>query len=172
MAGKKASNQHGFTIVEMLIVLATAGLILLIIFQAIPTLQRNSRNNQRKQDVQMVLEAVSHYMLNHSGNMPPVNCGAGSEPACDADDDKALRYTKLGFYEVAVADAVVIHYVLENTNVSPPNNIDQVAVYNHQKCDPDNIGQPTHDAAGYRDIVALYTIETANGKTDQCQELN
>ena len=46
----KTKREEGFTIIEVLIVLAIAGLILLIVFLAIPALQRNSRNTQRKND--------------------------------------------------------------------------------------------------------------------------
>ena len=43
--GKKRAE--GFTIIEVLIVLAIAGLILLVVFLAVPALQRNARNTQR-----------------------------------------------------------------------------------------------------------------------------
>ena len=46
----KKRNQ-GFTIIEVMIVLAIAGLIMLIVFLAVPALQRNQRNTARKQDV-------------------------------------------------------------------------------------------------------------------------
>jgi prepilin-type N-terminal cleavage/methylation domain-containing protein len=41
----KQKREAGFTIIEVLIVLAIAALILLIVFLAVPALQRNARNN-------------------------------------------------------------------------------------------------------------------------------
>ncbi len=66
----KKQSTEGFTIIEVLIVMGVFGLITVIIFLALPALQRTSRNNQRKQDVQTVLELVSRYELNNSGNVP------------------------------------------------------------------------------------------------------
>ena len=54
-------KESGFTIVEVMIVLAIAGLIILIVFLAVPALQRNSRNTQRSQDVSAVLGGVSEF---------------------------------------------------------------------------------------------------------------
>ena len=45
---QKTSEQKGFTIIEVMIVLAIAGLIILIVFLAVPALQRNGRNTQQK----------------------------------------------------------------------------------------------------------------------------
>lgn len=45
-------NKHklnkGFTIIEVVLVLAIAGLIFLAVFLALPALQRNQRDTQRK----------------------------------------------------------------------------------------------------------------------------
>ena len=38
----------GFTIIEVMIVLAIAGLIMVIVFIAVPQLQRNQRDNARQ----------------------------------------------------------------------------------------------------------------------------
>jgi prepilin-type N-terminal cleavage/methylation domain-containing protein len=43
-------RNEGFTIIEVMIVLAIAGLIMLVVFLAVPALQRNSRNTQRNND--------------------------------------------------------------------------------------------------------------------------
>ncbi|MEI7632454.1 MAG: prepilin-type N-terminal cleavage/methylation domain-containing protein, partial [bacterium] len=40
----------GFTIIEVMIVLAIAGIIMAIVFLAIPAIQRSNRNTQRKSD--------------------------------------------------------------------------------------------------------------------------
>jgi prepilin-type N-terminal cleavage/methylation domain-containing protein len=61
---------EGFTIIEVLIVLAIAGLILLIVFLAVPALQRNSRNTQVKNQAATYLGAVNEWMNNNNGKVP------------------------------------------------------------------------------------------------------
>lgn len=60
----------GFTIIEVLIVLAIAGLILLIVFLAVPALQRNNRNTQRRNDVSAILGGISEFVSNNNGALP------------------------------------------------------------------------------------------------------
>lgn len=50
----KNLTKKGFTIIEVVLVLAIAGLIFLMVFLALPALQRSQRDTQRKQDVAMV----------------------------------------------------------------------------------------------------------------------
>jgi prepilin-type N-terminal cleavage/methylation domain-containing protein len=70
MSNKPNKRTQGFTIIEVLIVLAIAGIIMLIVFLAVPALQRNSRNNQRRSDVSHMAGLVNEYAANHAGAMP------------------------------------------------------------------------------------------------------
>ncbi len=63
-------KEEGFTIIEVLIVLAIAGLIMLIVFLAVPALQRNSRNTQYKNQVAGYSAAVNEWRNNNSGRAP------------------------------------------------------------------------------------------------------
>lgn len=74
----KLKNQKGFTIIEVLIVLAIAGLIMLIVFLAVPALQRNSRNTAAKNDVANVLGGISEYQGANNGAMPTTISGTGT----------------------------------------------------------------------------------------------
>ncbi len=67
MFSKLKKQESGFTIIEVLIVLAIAGLIMLIVFLAVPALQRNSRNNQRTADASRISAAVSECLNNNNG---------------------------------------------------------------------------------------------------------
>ena len=58
---------EGFTIIEVLIVLAIAGLIMLIVFLAVPALQRNSRNNARNSEAARVSAAATDCLANRNG---------------------------------------------------------------------------------------------------------
>jgi prepilin-type N-terminal cleavage/methylation domain-containing protein len=67
---KLKQDQKGFTIIEVLIVLAIAGLILLIVFLAVPALQRSQRNTGRKTDAGHISTAVNDFISNNSGQLP------------------------------------------------------------------------------------------------------
>ncbi len=70
MKTKLTRKDHGFTIIEVMIVLAIAGLILAIIFLAVPSLQRNARNNSRRNDAAHLAGLVNEYEANHQGQLP------------------------------------------------------------------------------------------------------
>jgi prepilin-type N-terminal cleavage/methylation domain-containing protein len=167
----------GFTIIETLIVLAIAGLILLIVFEAIPALERSSRNNQRRQDVASILAAVSHYELNDSGNFPsecatllrPVHCsqsGGGPNP-----NDYFMQFaqSKLTYY----ADGNISSNPQTSTarfNRAAVTNVEMVQVWDYEKCGAG--GTATIAGAGYSDMVALYALESGGGATTpQCEQL-
>lgn len=67
---KLKKQEKGFTIIEVLIVLAIAGLIILIVFLAVPALQRNSRNTQRRDTAARYLSGVNEFINNHQGTSP------------------------------------------------------------------------------------------------------
>ena len=54
-------NKKGFTIIEVVLVLAIAGLIFLMVFIALPALQRSQRNTRRRQDMARILSAFNDY---------------------------------------------------------------------------------------------------------------
>lgn len=60
----------GFTIIEVVLVLAIAGLIFLMVFVALPALQSGQRDTARKNDVGSIATAVSNYTANNRGSFP------------------------------------------------------------------------------------------------------
>ena len=60
----------GFTIIEVSLVLAIAGLIFLMIFIALPALQRQQRDTARKEDITALISAVKKYQTNNRGALP------------------------------------------------------------------------------------------------------
>ena len=61
---------RGFTIIEVVLVLAIAGLIFMMIFVALPALQSSQRDTARKKDVGIVLGAVTSFIGNNRGRFP------------------------------------------------------------------------------------------------------
>lgn len=60
----------GFTIIEVVLVLAIAGLIFLMVFIALPQLQSAQRNTQRREDMSKLNSAVIQYQANNNGKLP------------------------------------------------------------------------------------------------------
>lgn len=63
-------KQRGFTIIEVMIVLAIAGLILVVVLIAVPQLQRNQRNSARQSILGRVDTELANYSGNNNGNIP------------------------------------------------------------------------------------------------------
>lgn len=74
--GKKLGyDDDGFTIIEVLIVLAIAGLILVVVLIAVPQLQRNQRNNARQSLLARISTEVGNYSGNNNGTIPAAAAG-------------------------------------------------------------------------------------------------
>ena len=71
-------KQEGFTIIEVLIVLAIAALIMLIVFLAIPQLRKSQQNSQIRSEASRILTAATEYEANNNGTQISDNAGAGS----------------------------------------------------------------------------------------------
>ena len=70
MTNKNTKSKKGFTIIEVVLVLAIAGLIFLMVFIALPAMQRGQRDTQRKNDLARVVTAVQNYQSNNKGKIP------------------------------------------------------------------------------------------------------
>jgi hypothetical protein len=160
------------------IVLAIAGLILMIVFLAVPTLERNSRNDLRKQDIALMLQAVSHYELVDSGNFPSP-CGPSPTYVhyCDYtvsnSNNEFLRYDASGLRYYVPADITLINQTSSAPAASVPaeTNADKVKIYNYEQCNPSTNGG-TDVGAGYNTVIALYALEESGSSvTSQCQTL-
>ncbi len=57
----------GFTIIEVVLVLAIAGLIFLMVFVALPALQRSQRDTARRNDLARVDTSLVQYQTNNQG---------------------------------------------------------------------------------------------------------
>jgi prepilin-type N-terminal cleavage/methylation domain-containing protein len=168
------AESSGFTIIEVLIVLAIAGLIMLIVFEAIPALSRASRNNSRKQDVVAILQAVSQYELNNSANFP-AGCGTGYPTECKtAAITSLLHYTNLTYYNATSGGSVTVHPQTAETaevNLPAATSTNDVDVWDYERCNSSDPGTATDSGADYSDIVALYALETGGGTPDAiCQQ--
>ena len=62
------NKTNGFTIIEVVLVLAIAGLIFLVVFLALPALQKSQRDNARKQDVAKIVAGLQQYLTDNDNS--------------------------------------------------------------------------------------------------------
>ncbi len=142
-------RKEGFTIIEVLIVLAIAGLILLVVFLAVPALQRNSRNTQRKNEISAVLGAVNEWTNNNGGKLPTA---VGTERA------DALANAKLSFYSGNVS---------WGSAGANSTTADTAVIVTGAAC----TGTAGATAAGSaRQLAIMYSVETGGGTQKLCQD--
>ncbi|MBR0480062.1 type II secretion system protein [Candidatus Saccharibacteria bacterium] len=73
MVKEDINSKKGFTIIEVVLVLAIAGLIFLMVFIALPALQRSQRDTSRRNDMSRVDTSLVQYQTNNStrsNNLP------------------------------------------------------------------------------------------------------
>lgn len=137
MYQKLRKQTEGFTIIEVLIVLAIAGLIMLIVFLAVPALQRNSRNNARNSDGARISAAVTECLANRNNDVTAQGCGnaANIQPGDRSQLTGAITFAGTG-------------------------NTGAAAVRFGQKCNPQASGIV---AGSQRDFAVLFQLEVASG---------
>jgi prepilin-type N-terminal cleavage/methylation domain-containing protein len=74
----KKQNKKGFTIIEVLFVLVIAGIIMLIVFVAIPQLRKQTRNTQMKDVMSRISAELENYSTQANGSYPGDNTSFGN----------------------------------------------------------------------------------------------
>lgn len=101
-------NPKGFTIIEVVLVLAIAGLIFLMVFIALPALQRSQRDTARKNDVSIVAAAVTSFTSNNRGTFPDT-AGLATYVTNKSDNTTEVNVSKSsGAGTISPGDGVVI----------------------------------------------------------------
>lgn len=148
-------KESGFTIVEVMIVLAIAGLIILVVFLAVPALQRNSRNTQRSNDASLVGAAVNECLTNRNGQVSA--CDTNTEVLAYVDVSKLRQFTTVGVSTTAPASGTTPDFATINVALS-------------SKCDAS--GATRVAVTTQRAIALLYNTENATGgAVTRCQEI-
>lgn len=130
-------KEKGFTIIEVVLVLAIAGLIFLMVFIALPALQRSQRDGARKSEVGTVASAITSYQSNNRGSAPTaVQIGqyvtGNSSAVLESGSTITVRATTYGVAVNLTADLTA------SPTVDNVLNPDEILVYFGYKCDPTN----------------------------------
>lgn len=153
-------RNQGFTIVEVMIVLAIAGLIILVVLLAVPALQRNSRNTSIKNDASAVAGAINEFQSSNNGRMPEdVTCTNGTISVTSTSGTTVNGKTQ-GNTACSVP-----------TTPAVPTEAGVINVALGRKCNEAGTGLATGSAGtNARAAAILYATETSGGTAPQCLE--
>lgn len=163
------TRQHGFTVIEVLIVMAIAGLMLVIVFLAVPALQRNARNTRRKTDASF----IASQRLAYDQDLPTTMSLPPGGFRCDSPLTGKIFCTyianKLSFY---AAENVVFHSNGRYTPTSVPTitDIDEILTDTYLKCNDTGTGAEVSVSAF--STVVLYAVETGGAPQTRCLQAN
>ena len=107
MSNQNIKTKQGFTIIEVVLVLAIAGLIFLMVFIALPQLQKSQRDTQRRNDIAKVVTALTQYQTNNNGKLP---ISSGNE-TCDLDKAAIIKPNDTSTYSNSKACKFIATYL-------------------------------------------------------------
>lgn len=140
-------QEKGFTIIEVVLVLAIAALIFLMIFIALPALQRGQRDTARRNDANAVVGAIGTWKSNHRGSLPDLG---------DSDTLSEFRNNYVKQLNQYSRNSVV---ELTGTDAADPT-INQVQVRTGRSCPSD--GGSGAGAGSSRSAQVYVRLEASN----------
>lgn len=147
-------NNNGFTIIEVVLVLAIAGLIFLAVFIALPALQRGQRDNQRRSDASRFASQLQSFATNNNGTMP-----ANNATAVDTFVKSYLRKGDEGFRDPKSGNDYVVTMAS-----GAPTDVGTFYYFQGGKCSGETIGT----GAGVRTAAIATPLE---GSGVYCQDV-
>ena len=145
---KQELKQKGFTIIEVVLVLAIAALIFLMVFIALPALQRNQRDQALKTVQGKVVSAIGSYQSSHRNQQ--------------FDDIEDL----LSYLDASDLDNVDGYTLAEVSSVPSDASSDTIYVVKGSKCTEDGTATTTENASSRN---AAVVVKPENGEELLCQ---
>ena len=155
-------TQKGFTIIEVALVLAIGALIFLVVFLAVPALQRNSRNDSRRRDVSNVVEAIADYSANNAGKALEILTAYDGTPKTDTVFGRYLDQLSNNTTTVTVKTGQSAGSI---PAVADASEADVITVYTGLQCD----GNETLVKGPARSYAVVGVVENAGGYSHLCQ---
>lgn len=162
---QKAKDQKGFTIIEVLIVLAIAGLIMVVVFLAVPALQRSGRNNAINSDANAVLSAVGNYTSNNGGTLPASLNGSSSATPSGGTVKIGDSATNQETAKVGTGTASVM---LNGTPITNTAAIGTIQIITGTSAICNSTGTGLSGSASPRSYAVLYIAESGSGNIVKC----
>lgn len=145
------TKQRGFTLIEVILVLAIAALIFLMVFVALPALQASQRDTARRSDAGLVASAVQTYMSTERAAL-----SAGEADLLVPYIDDLDQYEN---QEAADATSPGLRVLAAATGTVTVDS-DQVNIYVGTKCDGNDL-----EAGVARSAAVVVQLETGSGTT-------
>ena len=100
-------NRHGFTIVELAIVIAIMGVLLVLAVAKMNSSQITARDHERKSDVQNIARFLEDYYKSHGGTYPATDkvTSANMETLFDGLDKASLKAPGESSYSLKAASS-------------------------------------------------------------------
>ena len=146
---QQLKTKTGFTIIEVVLVLAIAGLIFLMVFVALPALQRSQRDTQRRQDISRLASALTQYQTNNDGSLPDSSANGTSGDAFQSS------YLTGDFVDPSGTAYTVMFYKLAANGTGAAKDNPEISVYTNAYCNGET---PTYKA-GANNYAAIYKLE-------------
>lgn len=155
-------RSEGFTIIEVLIVLAIAGLIMVVVFLAVPALQRSGRNNALNSDANSVLTGIGNFSTNNGGTLPSaaadISLSGGTVTIGASTTNQET--VKVGNGVAAVT--------LNGTTLKKTDAIGSIQVVTGTTAVCNSTGSGLSGTGSPRSYVVLYVAENGNGGILKC----
>ena len=159
----KKSNSKGFTIIEVMIVLAIAALILLIVLLAVPALQRNSRNTAIKNDASAVTAGISEFNSNNDGASPTSGGSTYTTGTLDLNNAAGTKAT----VKLQSSDTVTLRAAGTVSSITPAAG--ELTITFGTKCPTSVSGASTGAlTANTRSTTVVYATETSSALAAKC----
>lgn len=178
---KPKHHYKGFTIIEVLIVLAIAGLIMLIVFLAIPALMRSNRNSGRSRDALFIAAARMDYNTNVGVSFTPPPGGYLCDPPITSKTFCKFIKDGLTYYDLANVHFYGNQKTLPTEPMGPATvndegftvvaDTEKIQTITYYICNPDGSGATTTGAVP-NNMVVLYALEGASGPITRCADSN
>ena len=154
--------KKGFTIIEVVLVLAIAALIFLMVFIALPNLQVSQRDTQRRDDLARFAAQITQYSSNNRGKVPHTGETDPTKQTKAWQDFLAAYLNSNGDSFVDPdGEAYKVEYkgtYAESTYQKPATfTTHTIYVYGNAKCD----GETPVSSTGERKVAFVYKLEGA-----------
>lgn len=146
-------DKKGFTIIEVVLVLAIAGLIFLIVFLAVPALQRSQRDTQRRNDLGRFMSQITNFQSNSQGAVP-----AGTNAAITGFRDTYMIVGDDQFQDPSTNVPYVTQGRLNSTGARSAT-LGTITYFVNAKCDAANTTNGLAAGTGGRTVAAQIPLE-------------
>ncbi|HMT19181.1 MAG TPA: type II secretion system protein [Candidatus Saccharibacteria bacterium] len=149
---KLRSIKKGFTIIEVMIVMAIAGLILAVVLIAIPQLQRSQRDNARQSVLSRLTSEFGAYAGNNDGKFPVTT---------ETLEDFMERYIT-GKVDIKNPSSGADYEVIRANSATTDPTEAQILMYPGMACDGEGLSGSLSNSGTAREYALRLQLERAD----------